>query len=92
METARNVAGSVANAANQATETVKDWASSAGQNFNQAAETVRDSASAAYDRTSEMAEQAGEELTQFVRRNPIASVLIGLGIGFLIGRTLRNVV
>jgi hypothetical protein len=31
-----------------------------------------------------------EDLTGVIKRNPIPAVLIGLGIGFLLGRTLRS--
>lgn len=31
-----------------------------------------------------------EDLTGLIKRNPIPAVLIGLGVGFLIGRTLRS--
>jgi hypothetical protein len=32
----------------------------------------------------------GEDLTNLIRRNPIPALLIGLGLGFLIGRALRS--
>jgi len=32
----------------------------------------------------------GEDLTQLIRRNPVPAVLVGLGVGFLIGRALRS--
>lgn len=32
----------------------------------------------------------GEDLTNLVRRNPIPALLLGIGIGFLIGRSLRR--
>jgi ElaB/YqjD/DUF883 family membrane-anchored ribosome-binding protein len=31
-----------------------------------------------------------DDLTGLVRRNPIPAVLIGLGVGFLLGRALRS--
>jgi hypothetical protein len=31
-----------------------------------------------------------DDVTQMIRRNPIPAVLIGVGLGFLIGRTLRS--
>jgi len=31
-----------------------------------------------------------EDVTQLIRRNPVPAVLVGLGIGFLIGRALRS--
>jgi len=90
METARNVASSMANAAGQASESVRDWASQAGQGFSQAAGAVRDTAANAYQRTTEVAGEYGEELTGLIRRYPITSVMCGLGLGFLLGRTFRN--
>jgi hypothetical protein len=31
-----------------------------------------------------------DDVTGLIKRNPIPAVLIGLGIGFLLGRTLRS--
>jgi ElaB/YqjD/DUF883 family membrane-anchored ribosome-binding protein len=31
-----------------------------------------------------------EEMTQFIRRNPIPTLLVAVGVGFLIGRALRS--
>ncbi len=31
-----------------------------------------------------------EDLTQLIRRNPIPAVLVGVGLGFVIGRALRS--
>jgi vacuolar-type H+-ATPase subunit H len=31
-----------------------------------------------------------DDMTEMIRRNPIPAVLIGVGLGFLIGRTLRS--
>jgi len=32
----------------------------------------------------------GEDITQVIRRNPIPSVLVAVGLGYLLGRTLRR--
>jgi len=32
----------------------------------------------------------GEDLTQLIRRNPMPAVLVGVGIGFILGRMLRS--
>jgi len=32
----------------------------------------------------------GEDLTTLIRRNPVPAVLVGIGIGFLMGRMLRS--
>jgi len=31
-----------------------------------------------------------EDMTEMIRRNPIPAVLLGIGLGFLLGRTLRS--
>jgi ElaB/YqjD/DUF883 family membrane-anchored ribosome-binding protein len=31
-----------------------------------------------------------DDMTEMIRRNPIPAVLIGIGLGFLLGRTLRS--
>jgi len=31
-----------------------------------------------------------EDLTEMIKRNPIPAVLVGIGLGFLLGRTLRS--
>jgi len=31
-----------------------------------------------------------EDVTELIRRNPMPAILVGIGIGFLIGRTLRS--
>jgi len=31
-----------------------------------------------------------EDVTQLIRRNPMPAILVGIGLGFLIGRTLRS--
>jgi len=40
-------------------------------------------------------EQAGlsgvaEDVTQLIRRNPVPAIMIGIGVGFLIGRAMRS--
>lgn len=35
-------------------------------------------------------EGVGEELTNLIRRNPIPALLVGIGVGFLIARSLRS--
>jgi hypothetical protein len=47
------------------------------------------------DRGGRYLEQEGlsglaEDLTNVIRRNPIPALLVGIGVGFLLGRTLRR--
>jgi ElaB/YqjD/DUF883 family membrane-anchored ribosome-binding protein len=32
----------------------------------------------------------GDDLTELIRRNPVPAILVGIGIGFLMGRVLRS--
>jgi len=89
-ETAKGVVGSVAEAVGQAKDKVKEWGTAAGHTVSQATEAIKDTAVAASDTTSKVAKYAGDELTEFVKRYPLPSVLIALGTGFFIGRMLRT--
>jgi ElaB/YqjD/DUF883 family membrane-anchored ribosome-binding protein len=87
---AKEVVGSVAEAAGEVKDKAKEWTASAVQGASRAAESVKETATQAYDKSSEAFKEAGKELTDFVRRYPIPSLCIGLGIGFLLGRAARN--
>jgi ElaB/YqjD/DUF883 family membrane-anchored ribosome-binding protein len=39
---------------------------------------------------SEKADEVGQEMTSMIRRYPIQSVLLGLGVGFLVGAAIRR--
>jgi ElaB/YqjD/DUF883 family membrane-anchored ribosome-binding protein len=88
---AKEMAGSVAGAVGEVKDKAKEWTTQAGHGISQAAGSVRDTAVHAYDASCEATKEAGRELTNFVRRYPIASLMIGLGLGFLVGRAARRV-
>ena len=90
VDKAKDMAGTVAGAAGQVKEKVQDWGNCAGDSIGRAAESARDVASQAYDRTGEAVKYGADELTSLVRRYPIPAVLIGLGVGFLLARSMRN--
>jgi ElaB/YqjD/DUF883 family membrane-anchored ribosome-binding protein len=73
-----------------AAEKVQRWAHDAydasAEGVGQAAEKVQKWAGDAYDVTSEKVSDFGQEVTSFVKRNPIPALLIGFGVGMLIGR------
>ena len=47
--------------------------------------SVGDMASSQYEQAYDVATDAVEETGQIIRRNPLASIGVGLGIGFLLG-------
>ena len=74
-------------------EKVQRWAQDAygvsSEQVGQAADRVQQWAGDAYGVTAEHVKDFGQELTGFVRRNPIPALLIGFGVGMLIGRATR---
>ncbi len=87
---AKEMASSVAQTMGDVKDRAKEWTSSAAQGIGHAAESVRDTAAHAYDVSCEATREAGRELTGFMRRYPIPSLLVGLGLGFLVGRMTRR--
>jgi ElaB/YqjD/DUF883 family membrane-anchored ribosome-binding protein len=51
---------------------------------------VGDMASRQYERAYDVATDAVEETGQIIRRNPLASIGVGLGIGYLLGLILTG--
>ena len=52
--------------------------------------SVGDMASSQYEQAYDVATDAVEETGQIIRRNPLASIGVGLGIGFLLGLILTG--
>jgi ElaB/YqjD/DUF883 family membrane-anchored ribosome-binding protein len=59
-------------------------------NFEDIAGGVGDRASRQYARAYDVATDAVEETGQIIRRNPLASIGVGLGIGYLLGLILTG--
>ena len=51
---------------------------------------VEDMASRQYEQAYDVAADAVEETGQIIRRNPLASIGVGLGVGFLLGLILTG--
>ena len=52
--------------------------------------SVGDMASRQYEQAYDVATDAVEETGQIIRRNPLASIGVGLGVGFLLGLILTG--
>jgi ElaB/YqjD/DUF883 family membrane-anchored ribosome-binding protein len=74
-------------AGGQAAETAK----SIGEEVGEVAGDVRRMASKQYGRAQDMAIDAFDETHAAIKRNPLVSVAIALGIGFLFGVVLTSV-
>jgi ElaB/YqjD/DUF883 family membrane-anchored ribosome-binding protein len=59
-------------------------------NVANVASSVGDMANHQYEQAYEVAIDAVEETGQIISRNPLASVGVGLGVGFLLGRILAG--
>lgn len=59
-------------------------------NIEDIASSVGDMASHQYEQAYDVATDAVEETGQIIRRNPLASIGVGLGVGFLLGLMLTG--
>ena len=59
-------------------------------NIADIASSVGDMASDQYEQAYAVATDAVEETGQIIRRNPLASIGVGLGVGFLLGLILTG--
>jgi ElaB/YqjD/DUF883 family membrane-anchored ribosome-binding protein len=84
----RDAASGAAELAGQARDKVRDWAGAAAGAAENAWEGTREGASRAYHAVAETAENAWDGFSNLIRRNPVPSVLIALGVGFLCGSLL----
>jgi hypothetical protein len=76
----------VQDVASGAKHTVEEWGSSAAEAADQAKQKAQKLAS----RAAHTAENLGEELTALIRRYPMAALLCGFGIGFLLSQIRRR--
>jgi len=89
-KTADNLASSAGTGIKNLGETLRENAPREGMLGNASqtvANTIKDSG-----RYLEEAGLSGvaEDLTEMIRRNPVPAILIGIGVGFLIGRAMRS--
>ena len=59
-------------------------------NIADIASSVGDMANCQYAQAHDVATDAVEETVQIIRRNPLASIGVGLGVGFLLGLILTG--
>ena len=85
-EKAQDIASSATEFAGRAKDTAQEWASSAADAAGRAGETVREAAGTAVEKV----EDFGATLTSLIRRYPLESMLVGLGVGFLISQAVRK--
>jgi ElaB/YqjD/DUF883 family membrane-anchored ribosome-binding protein len=85
-EGVQEVAAGTSKLAGKATETAKEWASSVGD----AAVHAKDKAQEVLSTAAEKAGDAGKELTTFIRRYPLQSLLVAFAAGFLTAQLVRR--
>jgi len=101
MDRARDAAGSVADkardVAGNVADTARDWASGAvgavkdSDVVNKAGEYVSDAweSGSRYFQEHNFKDMA-EDVAGVIRRNPIPALLVGIGLGFILARSLRS--
>jgi ElaB/YqjD/DUF883 family membrane-anchored ribosome-binding protein len=87
-EKAKDIASGASDMASQVKETARDWASSVKSGARHAWESTRDEARHLAGQMAHTAENAWDGLGDFIRRNPVPSLLIALGAGFMLGSAL----
>lgn len=83
---AHDIAEGATHFASKAKDTATEWASSAADAASRAGESVKEAAGTAIDK----AEDLGANVTSLIRRYPIESMLVGLGVGFLLAQACRR--
>ncbi|MFO0863722.1 MAG: hypothetical protein U0744_03530 [Gemmataceae bacterium] len=86
MNWASDMAGTARDYASNAMHAAGDLGSNIGSHASEYAHDAKEYAGMAYDKAGEL----GKDFSHLVRRNPIPTVLAAVGIGFLLGRTLRS--
>ena len=87
-EKAKDLASSASDMAGQVRDTARDWASSATSGAQHAWDSTRSEARHLAGQVADTAENAWDGVGDFIRRNPVPSLLIALGVGFMLGSGL----
>jgi ElaB/YqjD/DUF883 family membrane-anchored ribosome-binding protein len=85
-DTVHNVAASTTELVGKGADKAQEWASSVGD----AAVYAKDQAQHATSATVKKIGDLEENVTAFIRRNPLPSLLVGVGVGFLLGQVLHH--
>ena len=87
-EKAKDVASGASDMAGNLKDTARDWASSAADKAQHAWQSTRSGASDLASNVADTAGNAWDGLGDVIRRNPVPSLLIALGVGFMLGSSL----
>ena len=87
-EKARDIASSASDMASQVKDTARDWASSAASGAQHAWESTKSGARDLASNVADTTSNAMDSLSAVIRRNPVPSLLIALGVGFMLGSSL----
>lgn len=87
-EKAQNLASGASEMAGQVKDTAREWASSVAGGARQAWESTREGAREFAHRAGERAGEAWEGTGNLIRRYPVASLMVALGFGFVLGQAL----
>jgi ElaB/YqjD/DUF883 family membrane-anchored ribosome-binding protein len=85
-ESVHDVAAGASELAGKATETAKEWASSVGDAAIHAKDKAQEVGSAVAGKVGDFE----KELTTFIRRYPLQSLLVGFAAGFLTAQLVRR--
>ena len=87
-EKAKDLASGASDMAGNLRDTARDWASSAADKAQHAWESTRSGASHLASNVADTTSNAMDSLADVIRRNPVPSLLIALGVGFMLGSSL----
>jgi ElaB/YqjD/DUF883 family membrane-anchored ribosome-binding protein len=82
---AKELATSASDVAGQVKDTAREWASSAASGAERAWDSTRQQAQHMASEVAHRAENAWDDVNNFIRRNPFPALLAALGVGFLLG-------
>ena len=85
-EKAQDVVAGASELVGNARGTAQEWASSVGDVAVQAKDKTLEVGAVTAERVSDL----GQELTTFIRRYPLQSLLMGFGVGFLVAHLVRR--
>jgi ElaB/YqjD/DUF883 family membrane-anchored ribosome-binding protein len=87
-EKAKDLASGASDMASHVKDTARDWASSTADKAQHAWESTRDEARHLASNVADRASNAFDSLGDAIRRHPVPSLLIALGVGFMLGSSL----
>ena len=87
-EKAKDLVAGASDMASQAKDTAREWASSAADRAQHAWESTKSGARDLASNVADTTSNAMDSLSDVIRRNPVPSLLIALGVGFMLGSSL----